>query len=103
MGGVVSGQKRLKRLERLTRLPNSALGRGFRRTALERGVDHVLKEAAPCLPVGARIHFNGGLGREETGPIEEHTTWNQYPDQIYYRVNNRIIPLQKVREVVSDP
>ena len=43
-------------------------------------------EAAPLLPVGTRIRFNSGLGFEETGTIEAHTTWNYYPGQPCYRV-----------------
>ncbi len=43
-------------------------------------------EAAPLLPVGTRIRFNSGLGFEETGTIEAHTTWNYYAGQPCYRV-----------------
>ncbi|MDA1305470.1 MAG: phage/plasmid primase, P4 family [Nitrospirae bacterium] len=63
---------------------------------------NLLEEAVHPIPVGTRIRFNGGLGRVEIGTIEEHTTWNQYPDQICYRVNGRIFPPQKVLEIVSD-
>ena len=54
-------------------------------------------EAAPLLPVGTRIRFDNGLGCEETGTIEAHTTWNQYPGQPCYRVaGGRTIPHSRV-------
>lgn len=51
----------------------------------------VAKETA-VYPIGSVIRFNGGLGFEETGQIEAHTEWSQYPGQPCYLVKGRTIP-----------
>lgn len=54
-------------------------------------------------PIGTRIRFNGGLGSEEAGEVEEHTIWNQYPGQPCYRVKGRTIPHSRVLGVGGNP
>jgi hypothetical protein len=54
-------------------------------------------------PVGTRIRFDGGLGFEETGIVEGHATWNQFPGQTCYRVKGRTIPQSRVLGIEGNP
>ncbi len=47
-------------------------------------------------PIGSRIRFNGGMGFEEKGVVEAHTTWSQFPGQVCYRVKGRTVPHSRV-------
>jgi hypothetical protein len=46
-------------------------------------------------PVGATIRFQMGLG-EESGTVERHDTWAQYPGEVCYVVKGRTIPHSRV-------
>jgi hypothetical protein len=60
-------------------------------------------ETGEAYSVGTCIRFNGGLGFEETGTVEGHTSWNQYPGQMCYRVAGRTIPHSRVLGVEGNP
>ncbi len=60
-------------------------------------------EPEEVYPIGTPIRFNGGLGFEEAGEVEGHTTWNQYPGQTCYQVNGRTIPHSRVLGVEGNP
>jgi 5S rRNA maturation endonuclease (ribonuclease M5) len=53
-------------------------------------------DAGAAYPIGTRIRFNGGLGFEEAGTVEGHTSWIQYPGQTCYRVGGRTVPHSRV-------
>lgn len=70
-------------------------------------IDHLRDESEHLhpspYPIGTRIRFDGGLGFEEDGEVEEHTTWNQYPGQTCYRVKGRTVPQSRVLGVEGNP